>query len=482
MAIAGTVENAGAALGTSKPGQAAAAKAPSALDVAFQEVLTGARREKFLPVTRYALMDRLTQAHAWSGTGAAEARRFFRYLDYWRQQTYAASLLDLEQSYEPFSPDSDLLITRKFTAEERHTLQKRLVSSVEHLLTQANYTRIDPQDIELIMTKESHYGLDLHVDMGAFEEILIFFRGAATQTQSRRSRKKFYLRKEEFELPIFQRLFVLFKLKPEEVRIREVMAAKSCDRVEAQKIVEKLRALLPPQVKSDMVYLKLFKNIPRTDLEMVFPNTKIKFRLFDKLKLGVTAGGGLGMGIFGTAGKIAVATNPIALAGAVLGLGGVAVRQGMSFINQKNKYMVTMAQNLYFHAMADNRGVMTLLADRAAEEDIKEEMLLYAVLAKERVNIRDIGEIDAAIEQYMSHTFDADVNFDVHDALSRLVHDGIVTQLADGTLECLPPAAASKHIDMLWDQFLDHLPDHVLEVGVEYEGEDSASATDAQPL
>ena len=56
--------------------------------------------------------------------------------------------------------------------------------------------------------------------------------------------------------------------------------------------------------------------------------------------------------------------------------------------------MVVMAQNLYFHAMADNRGVMTLLADRAAEEDVKEEMLLYSVLAKEPANIRDLGQVD----------------------------------------------------------------------------------------
>ena len=66
------------------------------------------------------------------------------------------------------------------------------------------------------------------------------------------------------------------------------------------------------------------------------------------------------------------------------------MRQATNFINQRNRYMVVMARNLYFHAMADNRGVMTLLADRAAEEDIKEEMLLYSVLAKERINIRDL--------------------------------------------------------------------------------------------
>ena len=80
-------------------------------------------------------------------------------------------------------------------------------------------------------------------------------------------------------------------------------------------------------------------------------------------------------------------------------------------MNQKNRYMVTMAQNLYFHAMADNRGVMSKLADRAAEEDVKEEMLLYSVLAKERVHQSELPEIDQAIEQFLQNTFDVNGEF-----------------------------------------------------------------------
>jgi hypothetical protein len=118
-----------------------------------------------------------------------------------------------------------------------------------------------------------------------------------------------------------------------------------------------------------------------------------------------------------------------------------------------------MARNLYFHSMADNRGVMTLLADRAAEEDIKEEMLLYTLLANERVDIRDLKAIDEAIEQYLSKTFGIAVNFDVEDALLRLKQDGIVTELTDGTLKVLSPRAAALHIDKLWDACLDNLPD-----------------------
>ena len=66
-------------------------------------------REKFLPVTRHALLDRLTAANLWPDGDAVQARRFLRYLDYWRRHSYAVKLLELEQTYEPFSPDSDLL-------------------------------------------------------------------------------------------------------------------------------------------------------------------------------------------------------------------------------------------------------------------------------------------------------------------------------------------------------------------------------------
>ena len=425
------------------------------------------RREKFLPVTRIALMHRLTQADLWPNGDAAHARRFMRYLDYWRRQSYTVRLLELEQTYEPFSPDSDLLVTRTYTPEERAVMQKRLVAQVSELLEQGNFARVEPADVHVILTKDSHYGLDLHVDLHAFEEVLIYYRGATTITERRRDIKRAYMRWKEVRVPVFQRLCLLFKLKPFEVRVEEVMLEKQIQRKDAEKIVRNLRGLLPATVTSDYVYMKLFKNIPRSDVEMIFPNTKVKFRLFDKIRFGLTAGGGLGMGVFGTVGKVAMASNPVTLLGAVAGLGGIAVRQATNFIAQRNRYMVVMAQNLYFHSMADNRGVLTLLADRAAEEDNKEEILLYSVLAKERVNVSELGQVDEAIEQYLKATFGVDVNFDVTDALERLRAEGIVTQAPDGTLETLPPQAAAKHIDMLWDRCLDDLPDMVPDEGME---------------
>ena len=145
----------------------------------------------------------------------------------------------------------------------------------------------------------------------------------------------------------------------------------------------------------------------------------------------------------------------------------MAARQASNFVAQRNRYMVVMAQNLYFHAMADNRGVITLLADRAAEEDVKEEMLLYSALAKAPANIRELSAVDEAIEQYLARTFNVDVDFDVGDALSRLKRDGIVTELPDGTLKTLAPEQAALRIDELWDNSLNELPDIVPEEGQE---------------
>ena len=414
--------------------------------------------EHFLPITRAALMDRLTNPNVWNEEDSRSVRRFFRYLDYWRHQNYAAKIIELEQSYEPFSPDTDLLLTRKYTDAELSQMQQRILTDVEEILVQANYKRIDPTVISELLTRETHYGLDLEVDFNLFDECLIYYRGASTRKDTRRALRKFGL-KEEFDVPIFQRLFLLFKIKPIENRILEIIEAEDLPRKKATQKAKKERAHLPTGLSEDNIYMKLFKNIPRTDVEMIFPNTKVKFRMFDKVKLGITGAGGLGVTGFSVAGKIAALSNPFTAVPVIGGVGAALFRQVMNFSNTKQRYMVIMAQNLYFHSMADNRSVINLLADRAADEDVKEEMLLYAVLAKEKARKDELEEIDKAIEGYIKNEFGIEVDFDVDDAMQRLVADGIVSESPDGFLVTRSPADAAEHLDSMWDVFLDNLPD-----------------------
>jgi hypothetical protein len=109
--------------------------------------------------------------------------------------------------------------------------------------------------------------------------------------------------------------------------------------------------------------------------------------------------------------------------------------------------------------MADNRGVAIKLADRAAEEDVKEEILLYSALAKQQVNARDLQRVDRELEQYISETFGVSVNFDLHDALARLKAEGIVMEDPAGNLVTLAPKEAARLIDRKWDEYLDRMAD-----------------------
>ena len=94
-------------------------------------------------------------------------------------------------------------------------------------------------------------------------------------------------------------------------------------------------------------------------------------------------------------------------------------------------------------------------------------MLLYTVLSKEKASRSDLPAIDRAIEQYLTRTFGVSIDFDLEDALGRLLHDGIVKENPDGTLTTLSPADAARHIDAKWDLFLDDLPDPMSAEGFE---------------
>jgi len=415
---------------------------------------TETERETFIPLTRFAIMDRLTRESAWPPNESAAVQKFFKFLAAWRHQTYAIRLLKLKEAYLPFSPDRDTVRTMEYTPEQQARLKRRLIKYMTCLLEQANYRQVSRQQLDDIFAEDSSYGLDLEVDLSEFEELMIFCRGSTIAKKERRTWRKFYLGFEEYEIPIFQRLFLLLKLKSEEERINEIMKAEDVNEQAARKKLKRLRNMLPPEVSAEHVYLKLFKQIPRADMQMMFPNTKVQFRPLDKIKLGVTAGGGTVASVATTASKILIATNPIKAAFALLGLAGVVLRQVMKFFNQRNQYMMVLAQNLYFHNLADNRGVLTLLSDRAEEEDIKEEMLLYALLAKEPLMEDDLEEARVAIEQYLEQEFGVRVHYDLEDALSRLKADKVVIRTDAGLLRALSPYEGCEHIDRMWDDYL----------------------------
>lgn len=415
----------------------------------------GPGRERFIPVSRYGLRAKLVDMLA---EGSEDRKAWGRALDClaaWRHQEHRQRLLNLLEHYLPFSPDSDTAHLIEFDGEARNKARQDLVAGIEKVLVQANFGRLSKEDVQRLLIERSPYGLHLHVDLSEFDEALLYYRGTGVIVREERNPWRLYLSKERLEIPIFQRLFLLLKLKPEETRIAEIMAATGATKAQAARILRKARAHLPPSVSSDHIYVKMFKRIPQIDLEMLFPNTKIAFHPFDKVKLMVTAGGGTVAGVAGTATKLLAATNPFTLAFGIAGLSAVVFRQVMKFFNTRNRYMMVLAQNLYFCTLANNHGALTLIADRAEEEDVKEDMLLYAFLARHPLKYDALAEVDQEVTRFLKERCGVSVDYDAEDALRRLLADGLVRSDADGNLTAIAPEEARAHLDKLWDRLLD---------------------------
>ena len=130
-------------------------------------------------------------------------------------------------------------------------------------------------------------------------------------------------------------------------------------------------------------------------------------------------------------------------------------RQVMGFFNTRNRYMMMLAQNLYFCSLANNHGALTLIADSAEEEDVKEDMLLYAFLARSPSHRDALPALREEISDFLRERCGADVDYDAEDALRRVKEDGLVSVASDGTITAIAPEEARAHLDLLWDRLLD---------------------------
>lgn len=431
---------------TSTPSKSTRGKAPAAS--ADESPATPVAEEAFIPISKFALLERLTHDKDWEGD-PSYCSRFFFYLVAWRHQVFREKLNELKKAYLPFSPDRDTVKVLQYSPEELSASQDQLLDEVANLVLRANYNHLTREDMERVFTGQSPHGLELKVDLSEYEQLLLFYRGSGFETTQKRTWQSLFMKQVNVDVPIYQRLFLLIKLKPEDQRIKEIMESEGVDEEKAAKKLRKYRSNLPERMGNEHIYLKLFKRIPQVDLEMLFPTTRIALKPFDKLKLGVTCGGGTGASIIATATKVAAAANPMTAATALGGLAAVIFRQVTKVISQRTKYMMLLAQKLYFHNLANNRGVLTLLVDRAEEEEVKEALLVYYFLARGIYKRNQLDLLGAEIEAFLEREYGIHIQFDVGEAVSRLVLDGIVTEQGED-LVTLPPDEACKHLESRW--------------------------------
>jgi hypothetical protein len=416
-------------------------------------------RKTFLPISRGDVIEALLSPDRYaSERDRALARSVFYKIGCLRQHASSLALNELTDTYDPFNPDDDTINLRELTLEERTQKQGELVEIIRKHALSANYEEISEQGLQEILDKSTPDGVSVEVDFSEFEVKLLFFRGEEENLRERRDLFRLYLSKSQYTIPTFNRLFMALKFKPEALRIPEIMAADKLDEKAARRKLRRLRRSIPKTASIDHVYLKIFKNIPRYDVEMLFPNIRVKMKYRDKLQLGGSAVVGTVTWALGTATKllVAVALSPLVLAAALLtGVGGIIYAQIRNIFITRDRYRMLLAQSLYFQNLANNQGALALIVDEAEEEDVKEEVLLYSHLLEQPIAARDVEVLDRRIEAFFSEKFGAEVDFDVYDALERLLASGLVIRTPSGELHARPLDEADRRLRNIWYNLAD---------------------------
>ena len=203
---------------------------------------------------------------------------------------HLTQLLQLEEIYGRLDPDSQAVELEKLDDEVRNQLTEKLFDRVSGLLFSAHYKRLERKDIERAVDIGSQWGVRLQVNFDLYDRLEIFARGYHVVEVQRRRWQNFF-RTETIELPEFERLIMAFRLKPEAVAAdpEEIKCESPAKRSRRKELANKISRLLAGNdenaMDADHVYLKTFKNIPETDLEILLPGSKVRLSMLDRGKI-----------------------------------------------------------------------------------------------------------------------------------------------------------------------------------------------------
>jgi hypothetical protein len=290
--------------------------------------------------------------------------------------------------------------------------------------------RLTHADIAATLSSASDWGLRLKVDFDVFERLEVFARGDIVGRRARRRWRSLF-RPEQVEVPIYQRLVII-------CRLRDHRGVDS-------------------QVSPHHVYLKTFKNIPKLDLDMLLPGSRVKMSLFDQGKILLPTVSGVaiaGWKLFQGAVVAAAAGVSGALShmGLLAGTLGYGVKSFFGYLRTQQKYQLNLTRSLYYQNLENNAGVVFRLLDEAEEQECREAFLAYYFLWRYAGAVGwTSSQLDAEIEAYLNREIGIDVDFEVADGLAKLERLSLVEATSEGRWRAISIERALSTLDRLWD-------------------------------
>ena len=118
---------------------------------------------------------------------------------------------------------------------------------------------------------------------------------------------------------------------------------------------------------------------------------------------------------------------------------------------------MNLTRSLYYQNLDNNAGVIFRILDEAELQEFAETLLAYAILWRcDRPEGLTPDELDRRAETLLLRTVQDDVDFDLHDALRKLLAFGLVRR-AGNRLIAVPMNEAARELDEQWDNLFPRL-------------------------
>jgi hypothetical protein len=443
---------------------------------------------KFIPLRTDDLVDALCAHGKLSPEGQGQFRRVAELIQAIYHFEFHEDLKRARRAYHIFNPDADTLkIHNPALGDSAHRFEE-MVKALESILVAANYRELTLEELNELMTKAAPRGLNIQVNHEKYEKILIYRRGKqqVPKKQDPRSKWKFWGHKEkepEFE-EMLQRLLILIKLKSDE-NVEQfydhyIETAGETERQKERRLLKEAAfgKKSSPKASSGSgaspIFLKIFKNVPVSALETLFPDVTIQMTLVDKGMILLPLLGGLfsvvrkvipALLVIGAVVAALMAGEeinwvdfkdklfPILAAFSLVGI--ISVKVFTRYKNTKEKHQAKLMKTLYFHNLDNNAGVFNFLVHEAEEEECKETLLAYYFLLTERTEdggCYSEAELDDRIEEWIASSFGKEIDFEVDDALRKLQEKQLLVE-KDGRFEVPSMEETLIRLDTLWDEY-----------------------------
>ena len=394
----------------------------AAEDAARRPLPRLAGREHFIPFRKAELATALAETPGLAEADRAHVKRFCRLLDLLVHGQFHAVLEELKNAYAPFDPDADTRPGGGLPETERDRMRGELFDRFAWLLGRGNFVRLAKEEIHQSVTDRSHWGMSLNLNFEIFDRLDIYCRGDVIGTRYRR-RWQNRFRSEAVEVPIYQRLVVVFRLRPDTERSK--------------------------YFDTEDVYIKIFKDIPKLDLDMLLPGTQVKMSLFDRARILVPSLSGIAVGLAKL--LLVAALSPILVLTVLGGTLGYSARTVYGYLNTRQKYQLNLTQSLYFQNLDNNAGAIHRLLDEAEEQENREAMLAYFFLWREApADGFAPHELDQSIERFLHQRAGGHVDFEVSDALEKLQRLGVAKREPSGQWQAVPIERAIDALAQCW--------------------------------